>query len=275
MKYKQVCTLALGMAASALLLYAVVPKPDPTPEQIQDIIKKFTQKETEFAAARESYTYRQTSKLEETEPVGGTYEIVEEVSFDDRNRRTSHVTHAPVASLKNIVMTGEDEQDMRNVFPFVMTNDTASEYNVTYKGREQVDEISCYKFFVEPKVLTKDRKRYFNGDIWVDDQDLQIVKTYGRSTGHLKRGEDQQFPKFETYREQVDGKFWFPTYTYGDDTLNFKDGQSQRLKVTVKYDHYKKYNFKSESSITYGGVENTPPDKKPAEPAPKTVPPPK
>jgi hypothetical protein len=149
-----------------------------------------------------------------------------------------------------------------------MTNDTADEYTVTYKDREQVDEISCYVFTVTPKTLTKDRKRYFNGDIWVDDQDLQIVKTFGRSTGYLRRGEDQQFPKFETYREQIDGKYWFPTYTYGDDTLNFKGGQSQTIKVVVKYDHYKKYDFKSQSSITYGevGADGQPQANPPAKP---------
>jgi hypothetical protein len=248
--------LVCNLIVLAAPLLAADSKPDPTPAEIQDIIKKFTQKETEFAIARESYTYRQTSKLIETQPAGGSYEMVEEVSFDDRNKRTSHVTYSPVQSLQNIVMTAEDEQDLRNVMPFVMTNDTAGEYNITYKRREKVDEISCYVFSVSPKVLTKDRKRYFDGDIWVDDQDLQIVKTFGRSTGHLGRGEDQQFPRFETYREQIDGKYWFPTYTYAEDTLNFKNGQSQRIKQIVKYDHYKKFEFKTESSIKYGGVDS-------------------
>src|SRR3954452_12871096 len=246
--------LTIGLFSSVLALKAVDTKADPTSDQIQNIMKAFTQKETEFAAARESYTYRQTSKISETEPVGGSYQIVENVSFDNRNCRTSHVLHAPVASLQNILMTAEDEQDLRNVMPFVMTNDTADEYIVNYVGREKVDEISRYTFSVRPKALTKDRKRYFEGQIWVDDQDLQIVKTYGRATGYLRRGEDQQFPKFETYREQIDGKYWFPTYTYADDTLNFKDGPSQRIKVVIKYDNYKKYEFKSESSITYGEV---------------------
>jgi hypothetical protein len=260
-------SFALLMTLTPLLFGGVDKKTDPTPDQIQEIIKKFTDKETEFSRARENYTYRQTSKIAETAPIGGSYEIVEEVSFDDRNRRTSHVTHAPVASLEHIVMTGEDEQDLRNVMPFVMTNDTRDEYNIAYKGREKVDEISCYVFTVSPKTLTKDRKRYFDGDIWVDDQDLQIVKTFGRATGYLRRGEDQQFPKFETYREQIDGKYWFPTYTYADDTLNFKDGQSQRIKVVVKYDHYKKWEFKSESSITYGKVDGeAPPPTKPKNP---------
>lgn len=249
------------LAALPLAAFAADAAKDPSPDEIKDIIKKFTQKETEFAHAREQYAYRQTSKIQEVSPPGGSYEIVEEVSFDSRNKRTSLVTHAPVATLQNIVMTGEDEQDLRNVMPFVMTNDTADEYNVTYKGREKVDEITCYTFTVAPKVLTKDRRRFFDGEIWVDDQDLQIVKTFGRATGALRRGEDQQFPKFETYREQIDGKYWFPTYTYADDVLNFKDGQSQRIKVVVKYDQYKK--FHTETSIQYGDVEPTAPPSKP------------
>ena len=272
MKLSRVYALAACALGSALLLSAIDTKADPSPTEIQEIIKKFTQRETEFSAARENYTYRQTSKLSETDPPGGAYEIVEEVSFDDRNRRTSHVTRAPVTSLTNIVMTGEDEQDMRQVMPFVMTNDTAADYNVTYKRREKVDEITCYVFALQPKVLTKDRKRYFEGEVWVDDQDLQIVKTYGRATGYLRRGEDQQFPKFETYREQIDGKYWFPTYTYADDTLNFKDGPSQRIKEVIKYDHYKKFQFKTETSIKYGDVGGA--EGQPTTPAPKPQPPP-
>jgi hypothetical protein len=268
---RRICATALCFLYPALLVSAADTKADPTPDQIQTIVRSFTQKETEFAAARENYTYRQTSKISETEPPGGNYQIVEEVSFDSRNRRTSRVTHAPVASLQNIQMTAEDEQDMRNVMPFVMTNETASEYDVKYLRREKVDDLPCYVFSVQPKALTKDRKRYFDGQIWVDDQDLQIVKTFGRATGYLRRGEDQQFPKFETYREQIDGKYWFPTYTYADDTLNFKDGPSQRIKVVIKYDNYKKYEFKSESSITYGEVgsgDNNKSAQPPANPAP-------
>ncbi len=261
--FRSSCVFVLCLLGSAVLLNAAEAKSDPTPDQIQSIIKSFVQKETEFAAARENYTYRQTSKIVEVSPPGGSYEMVEEVSFDSRNRRTSRVVRAPVTSLQNIQMTQEDEQDMRNVMPFVMTNDTLNEYNVKYLRREKVDEIPCYVFSVQPKALTKDRKRYFDGEIWVDDQDLQIVKTFGRATGHLRKGEDQQFPKFETYREQIDGKYWFPTYTYADDTLNFKDGPSQRIKQTIKYDHYKKYEFKTETNIQYGevgsGEQSTPP----------------
>jgi hypothetical protein len=171
--------------------------------------------------------------------------------------------HAPVPSLHNILLTPQDEQDIRDVQPFVLTSAELPNYYVRYLGREQLDEISTYSFAVKPKKMEQG-KRYFEGIVWVDDKDLQIVKTFGRGIGLLKRNEDNQFPKFETYREQIDGKYWFPTYTIANDTLHFKDND-QRIRQTVKYEDYKQ--FKSDINIKYGDVDEnkpqTPPPPKP------------
>ncbi len=129
---------------------------------------------------------------------------------------------------------------------------------VTDVGHQQVDEIGCYVFAVKPKKM-EPNKRYFSGEVWVDDQDLQIVKSYGRGVGLQKRGEDHQYPKFETYREQIDGKYWFPTYTIANDTLHFKDNDV-RIKQTIRYEDYKQ--FKSEVKITYGDEADTKKDEK-------------
>lgn len=255
----QVVLLPVSLLLVATAYGAVATKPNPTPDQIQNIIKAFTQKETDFAKARENYTWTQSTLLEEIDPPGGSYELVEDVGFDDHNRRTSRVTYAPVATLQNIMMTEQDEEDFRNVMPFVMTNETRDQYIVNYLGWQKVDEIGCYVFSVKPKELTKDKKRYFDGQIWVDDHDLQIVKTYGKGVGRLGRGEHQQFPMFETYRQQIDGKYWFPVYTYSDDTLHFDDGVSQKIKIVIRYKNYKQ--FKTNSTIKYGSVQpDAPPD---------------
>jgi hypothetical protein len=103
-------------------------------------------------------------------------------------------------------------------------------------------------------------ERYFQGTVWVDDRDLQIVKSYGRGVGLLKKGFDNQFPKFETYREQIDGKYWFPTYTNADDVLPFQSGP-QRIRMTVRYEDYKQ--FKGEVQIKYGEPVASPGPKKP------------
>jgi hypothetical protein len=140
------------------------------------------------------------------------------------------------------------------VQPFVLTTEDVSKYYVRYLGKETLDEIPCYVFAVKPKKMEQGL-RYFSGLIYVDDRDLQIVKSYGRATGLLKKGSDQQFPKFETYREQIDNKFWFPTYTAANDTLMFQSGP-QPIRMTVKYEDYKQ--FKSESDIKFGEVIGEP-----------------
>ena len=218
----------------------------------QEIIQKFAAKETEFSEARNNYTYRQTVKLEELDgggnPTGGKWELVEDVIFTPEGKRMEKVVYAPVQSLQRIILTPSDEQDLRNVQPFVMTTSEIPEYEVNYVGREKVDEIGTYVFSVKPKKLVNG-KRYFEGQIWVDDRDLQIVKTYGKGVG-VRKG-DEAFPKFETYREQIDGKYWFPTYTRANDTLHFKDSDV-RIRMVVTYKDYKKYEGKS--TIKYGEV---------------------
>jgi hypothetical protein len=151
-------------------------------------------------------------------------------------------------TLRNLTLTPQDEQDLRNVQPFVLTTEDIGKYDIRYVGKQKLDEIDCYQFTVAPKKMLKG-ERYFEGDIFVDDRDLQIVKTYGKGVGLLKKNEDNQFPKFETYREQIDGKYWFPTYTHADDTLHFRDS-SQRIRMTVKYENYKR--FGADTSITFG-----------------------
>ncbi len=221
------------------------------------IIRQFAAKETEFQKARENYTYRQTVRITELDAdgnPGGKYELVEDVLFSPDGKRTEHVVRAPAPTLRTIILTPEDEQDLRNVQPFVLNSTDIQKYDVRYLGKQQVDEIPCYNFSVRPKTMVKG-ERYFEGQIWVDDRDLQIVKTYGKGVGLLKRGSDNQFPKFETYRQQIDGKYWFPTYTTADDTLRFKD-TSQRIKMVVKYEDYKQ--FKSETNIRFGDEADEP-----------------
>ncbi len=225
--------------------------------QIQEIIGKFAARETEFARARENYTYHQTVRIQELDDAGsvrGRHEMESDIIFSAEGKRTERVVRAPVSTLRNIQLTPEDEQDLRNVQPFVLTTKEIPEYHIRYLGKQMADEIPTFVFAVKPKEMEKG-KRYFQGLIWVDDRDFQIVKTYGRGVGLLKKGVDNQFPKFETYREQVDGKYWFPTYTRADDVLMFQAGP-QRIRMIVRYEDYKQ--FKSDVEIQFGEPVNTP-----------------
>lgn len=228
----------------------------------EEIIKKFAAKEAEFAKARENYTYRQTVRILELDEAGGTrgrHEMVSDIIFSPEGKRTEKVVRAPVSTLKNLLLTPEDEQDLRNVQPFVLTTNEIPNYDIRFLGKANADEIPCYQFAVKPRKMEPGH-RYFEGQIWVDDRDLQIVKTYGKGVGILKKGSDNQFPRFETYREQIDKQYWFPSYTRADDTLHFQTGP-QRIRMTVKYEDYKK--FEGKSTIKFGevleeGKENKP-----------------
>jgi hypothetical protein len=237
---------------------------EPNDSQIQEIIAKFAAKEAEFARARENYTYRQTvrvQELDESKRVRGKFEIISDIIFSPEGKRTERVVHAPVSTLQRIQLTPEDEQDLRNVQPFVLTTQDIPKYHVRYLGRQTLDEIPCYVFAVKPKEMLKG-ERYFAGIVWVDDRDLQIVKTYGRGVGLKRKNYDNQFPKFETYRQQIDGKYWFPTYTYADDVLMFQSGP-QPIKMIVKYEDYKQ--FKSDVKIIFGDAVGGEPAGKPEE----------
>jgi hypothetical protein len=217
-----------------------------------EIIRKFAAKELEFRKARENYTYTQILKMEELEPLGGKWEETTDVTFGPNKQRMEHVTHAPPISLQHISLDPQDLQDLRDVQPFVLTSEDIGKYDVEYLGKQNVDEIPCYQFSVKPKKMVKN-ERYFQGTIWVDDRDFQIVKTYGKGVGITSK--DHQFPNFETYREQIDHKYWFPTYTHADDVLHFPGGRnqpdmSQRIRMVVRYTNYK--HFGAEETITYG-----------------------
>lgn len=249
---------ATGLAQSPANLRQEQP-----PIPVQDIIRKFAEKEKQFKIARGNYTYRQEVQVQElnaNDRVMGEYRMVSDIIFDPTGKRTERIVSAPPTTLRNISLTPQDLQDIREIQPFVLTSDDIVKYNLKYLGKEMVDEIDCYVFDVGPKTIEKGQ-RYFQGQIWVDDKDSQIVKSYGKAVPDIKeKGEENLFPRFETYREQIDN-YWFPTYTKAVDTLNFSRG-AQRIRQIIKYANYKK--FEADVKLTFGdAVDGAGVDKQP------------
>ena len=227
-------------------------KAEPKGITSDEIVKRFAAKETEFRQAREQYTYRQDVTVQ-TPDDNGQYREVFDVVFDDKGKRLENVVFAPQNTLQQIQMSPEDLDDIRHRLPFVLTSEEIPEYDILYVGQQQEDELHCYVFDIAPKQIVG-KKRYFQGRIWVDDQDFQIVKTYGKTVPDIrkKKGQENLFPKFTTWRQQIDGKYWFPTYTKANDTLHFST-QDTRIVEKVKYENYKRFGAKSK--ITYEGQE--------------------
>jgi len=237
----------------------------------EEIIRKFTAKESEFRQALNHYTYRRTVRVQtinDDGKVDGEYYQVDDIIFTPDGKRTEKVVFAPASSLQRISMSPADFQDIQQRLPFVLTKEDAGQYDIKYVGRQTVDQVPCYVFEVAPKVIEKN-KRYFQGKIWVDADALQIVITNGKNVpDDLRKGHEDLSTPFTTYREQVDGENWFPTYTKGDGVLHFTGGngylgEDVHVRQTVKYTDYKQ--FGSTSTILYEGtnISNSPDANKP------------
>ena len=256
MRIALMAVMAVALCGATLNVFAdegPVDTAQPKGVTPEEIIQHFAAKEKEFKQALDQYGYRQTVKVQTPED-GGEYQQVFDVAFDDQGRRVKNVVFAPQDTLQRIQMTQQDVDDIENRLPFVLTSDEINEYSILYVGQQQEDELHCYVFDVAPKQI-EGKKRYFQGRIWVDDHDFQIVKTYGKTVPDIRKKKDNEnlFPKFTTYREQVaDGPYWFPVYTRAEDTLHFSN-QDVKIREIVKYSNYKK--FGANVKITYDGKE--------------------
>jgi hypothetical protein len=211
------------------------------------IIRQFAAREAEFRTERDNYTYEQAFVVQTIDNAGqpdGEYRMTSDIIFTTAGKRYEKITYAPPPTLQRVSLSEQDLDDLRNVQPFVLTSEELPKYDITYVGREQVDEVSTYVFDVGPKTIEKNQ-RYFQGRIWVDDRDLEIVKTYGKAVPDIRKGNSENvFPRFETYRENIEGHYWFPTYTRSDDVLHFRTGDVH-IRMTVHYRNYRRFRVTS------------------------------
>jgi hypothetical protein len=213
------------------------------------IVQEFTAKESVYRAALDNYTWERSVKvqtIDDDSKPDGQYFQVSDISFDSTGRRTEHVVEAPPNTLERVMMSPADFSDIEERLPFVLTKEDAPQYDITYIGKQKIDEVDTYVFDIKPKTIEK-KKRYFQGRIWVDQHDLQIVVTNGKNVpDDLRKGHEDLSLPFVTYRQQIDGKYWFPVYTHGDGVLHFSAGngylsQDVHMRETVKYTNYKQY----------------------------------
>jgi len=210
-----------------------------------EIIQKLGAAETAAKTARLHYTFKQDVLVQTIvgTKVTGEFHEVTTVSYDDKGKRQELVTFAAQSSLRGLQLTETDMEDFRIFMPLMLATEDLQTYNLTYAGQQHVDDLDTFQFRVEPKKKDDKAKRYFEGRIWVDAQDFAIVKVCGKSGPEKiavkKRERSDLRPTFVTYRQQVDGRYWFPAYTRSDDTLQFKAGPV-RLKEVIKYTDYKR-----------------------------------
>ncbi|MCA1572951.1 MAG: hypothetical protein LC770_00100 [Acidobacteria bacterium] len=204
--------------------------------EIDRVIRAFTAKETEFRKALNLYSFKRDAMIQTLGMGGqvtGEYHRVSNFTFDDQGNRYEKISFFPMPSFGGV--TQEDLEDLGGIQPFALEPSKIDKYNIKYVGKEKIDELNLYVFEVTPKVIPDPKKikeRLFIGRVWVDDQELQIVKTKGKGTPETKIN---KFPTVETYREQISGRYWFPTYSYADEELIFENGEPLHIRMKVRY----------------------------------------
>jgi hypothetical protein len=208
-----------------------------------EITKRFSLKEDEYILSRTRYTYRKTIRIQEFGPDGqaaGEYVLVTQPGRDAEGKLFEKVIEKPQSTLQYLFLRSEDLEGLQRVPAFPLTSSQLAKYDLKYVGKEQVDEIDCYLFQAKPRMVER-IKAYFDGIVWVDTKYLEVVKTYGKwvtDQGEVRAIGNLPFGLFETYREYVDGKYWFPSYSRSDGTLNLK-GQEIPVRIVIKWTDFK------------------------------------
>jgi hypothetical protein len=254
---------AFGQASSVV-------KTDLSQAEIDRIVKKFTENEFLFRQALNVYAFNRYATMQTIGMGGqitGTFKRDSYLTFNEGGERFEKILFAPISTVTEVQISVEDVDNLGGINPFAIEPKLANQYAFTYLGKEKIDELNLFVFDVSPKVMPDPKKgvaRFFQGRIWVDDEDLMIVKSKGKAVPEGK----QRFPTIETTRENVDGKYWFPSYSSSDDELVFDSGQAVKMRVRVRYKDYKL----GRTDVKIVGEEDVPPEKPAA--TPMSTPPP-
>jgi hypothetical protein len=178
----------------------------------------------------------------------GEYKEVRDVIFSPAHERTEQFIGKPQSSLVRLKLTDEDFRDLREIQPFLLTKDQAFIYETKFRGEETMDGRDCWVVQIGPRQILQGQ-RLFDGMMWVDKQDFSIIRNEGRAVPQILTTKTENlFPRFTTLRQKVDGNYWFPVKTYGDDQLQFRTGPLH-MRLVIDYSNYRK--FGADSKITF------------------------
>jgi hypothetical protein len=217
--------------------------PAPPSLPVEEIIRRFSQKEDEYLKSRPNYGFRKSVRIQEFGPDGGLVgEFLRVTQYQKLadGRVAVMPIEKPQSTLQGVYLAPEDLDALDRIPAYPLTSGQLAKYELKFIGRELVDEVDCYIFQVKPKVVER-AKAYFEGVVWVDAQYLEVVKTYGKwvtDQGDTRGIAQLPFSLFETYRENVDGRYWFPNYLRSDDTLHTKEGDIP-VRLVIKWTDFK------------------------------------
>ena len=214
---------------------------EPPPIPVEELIRRITERENEIIRARNASAYQISVRLQEFDAEGetsGEFQMATDMLFGPDGKPYEKVVRSSKSSLVTLDLTREELAVYGRIRAFMLPTIALNYYELTYAGKQNLDELSTYMFHIRPKQLERSRK-YFEGAIWVDDRDFAIVKTYGRWVSEVESTSDTApFEFFESYRENVQGKYWFPSFIRSEESLKSEGGPA-RIRLTVRFTDYK------------------------------------
>jgi hypothetical protein len=216
-------------------------KPEPPPVPPEEIIRRFAAKEDEMLRASLGYGFQKSVRLEEIGPDGkpaGQIEVVTQQFVGPDGKRYEKTVRRAKSTLQYLQVERGDSDLIASTPLFPLTTSQLPKYEITFQGKQPLDELSVYIFAVKPRVLDRARA-YFSGVVWVDEQDLVIVKTIGKwvtETGDVTSSA-LPFAVFETYRQQVGKNLWFPAYSRSDETIP-QDKTTLPIRIVIRWTDY-------------------------------------
>jgi hypothetical protein len=216
-----------------------------------NLAKLVAHRESQTIAERNEYTYRQTVTVQELDGNGsarGEYREVRDIIFSPAHERSDDLIGRPSNGLKLLKMTEEDFRDIREIQPLTLNEEQLWNYDTKFRGDEAMDDVDCWVLQIKPRQILEGQ-RFFEGLLWVDKRDYSIVRLQGQAVPQIRSlAQENLFPRFTTIRKPVDGKHWFATFTYADDTLQFRAGPL-REKLTIAYSNYKRFSETSTFTV--------------------------
>ena len=207
-----------------------------------EILSATAENGKQLLAELRGYTYYAELTIEtvsQSDTITGKFYRFSVISFDRDGNRQEKILENNSTLPADVHIGTNAANNLVRVYQFIVTPETLDQYELSYVGRERVDELMTYVFDVKPRVRMPDpeksSERYLKGRIWIDEQDLCVVKVSGEA---LPEQSAHRTPRFETYFQNY-GKYWFPAYASADDSVRM-GRRSTRVNVKVRFTSYKK-----------------------------------
>jgi hypothetical protein len=216
-------------------------KPEPPPIPPEQIIQRFAAKEDEMLRAFTGYGFQKSVRLEEIGPdnkPAGQIEIVTQQIVAPDGRHYEKTIRRTESTLHYLQVERGDPDLLASTPLFPLTTSQLSKYDISFEGKQPLDELSVYAFAVKPRSLDRTHA-YFSGTVWVDQEDLVIVKTIGKWISEMGDVTSSVLPFtiFETYRQQVGKDLWFPAYSRSDESIP-EGNITVPIRIIIRWTNY-------------------------------------